>query len=118
MNAEQKGFLIRVLLALGLPLAGALILRMADGRMDVLAGGGAGAMAWTMPLGGLLMLVGGVISIMALRYGGAHQSAIRQSRGFAGLLLLYRLYFWLSVAASVLSILILFWLVAHLGPVR
>ena len=58
------------------------------------------------------------MAIVTLIYGRTHEAAIRERKSVSIMLTAYRVLFWLSVAASVLALLFLIWLVMHLGPVR
>lgn len=118
MNSWQKGFLYRLLLVFGLPLLGSLLMWLGDGQVLPLPAAGDAQPALLAQLGGLLMLLGSILSITTLRYGKRYKANISRTRKFAALLLTYRLLFWISVVVSVLSGVLLIWLVTHLGPVR
>jgi len=120
MNASQRGFANRLGIVVGLVLAGLVLSAAARGLMggienvadmNVFSG-------LSMVSGLLLMLATPVVAIVTLRYGKRYEVEIREHRSLSLALTVYRILFWLWVAAVVLLGLGVFWLGTHIGPVR
>jgi len=116
----QKAFLARLGVVIALVVAGAVLSAVARGLvsgMETVAD--MNAYSWLGMVAGLLLTFAApVAAIITLRYGKRHEAAIREHRGLSMMLTAYRILFWLWVAAIVLLGLGIFWLGAHIGPVR
>ncbi len=120
LHPAQKGFLFRLGIFGGI-LAGGLILRLiADGLMGAIQTvADMNIFSWLSRASGLVFMIATpVMAIVTLRYGRRHEVEIGEHRGLSITLTVYRILFWLWVAALILLGIGIFWLGTHLGPVR
>ncbi len=120
MNASQRGFANRLGIVVGLVLAGLVLSATAKGLMGGIENvADMNVFSWISMFSGVAFSIAvPVMAIVTLRYGRKHEAEIREHRGFSITLTVYRILFWLWLAALILLGIGIFWLGTHIGPVR
>jgi len=120
LSPVQRGFLIRLVLFLGTLFGGLILGLIAQGLMGGIENEtDMNVFSWISMFSGVAFSIAApVMAIVTLRYGRKHEAEIREHRGFSITLTVYRILFWLWLAALILLGIGIFWLGTHIGPVR